>query len=261
MKFLKRSFTPLRDFRDLADANEQLREWVLGEAGNRVHGTTYERPLTRFTETERAMLQPLPDVAPEPAAWAKVKVHRDGHVRFEKCRYSVPYPRIGETLWLRAKPDTVHVFADHILVASHPRLKKSGGRSTVDDHLPPEALAFKRQNPVWCRGRAEEIGPACHGLIDELLDRDRLVDQLRAAQAVLRLAKGYGETRLEAACHRATSFGDVRYRTVKTILEKGLDQSDDNAPSASPGLAAVYTGAGRYLRDLTTVFTSEEACS
>ncbi|NTU62679.1 MAG: hypothetical protein HGB05_04585, partial [Chloroflexi bacterium] len=39
-----------------------------------------------------------------------------------------------------------------------------------------------------------------------------------------RLGKTYGPVRLEAACHRALAFANPRYRTVKTILAKGLDQ-------------------------------------
>ncbi len=155
VRFLKRGFLPLRDFRDLADANRQLYEWVLGEAGNRLHGTTHQRPLTRFTESERILLQPLPDVAPEPAAWKKVKLHSDCHVRFEKNRYSAPYRLIGEELWLPATPTAVHLFQTHVLVATHPRLRGPGERSTVDDHLPPEALAFKRQD-----GRGAASGPS-----------------------------------------------------------------------------------------------------
>jgi hypothetical protein len=257
VKYLKRNFLPLRDFRDLTDANRQLLEWVLGPAGNRLHGTTHERPLRRFSETERVLLQPLPAVAPEPAAWAKVKVHRDGHVRFEKGRYSVPYSLIEKSLWLRATPSAVHLFEDYRLVAVHPRLRRAGERSTLDDHLPPEALAFKRQNAPWCRERSEQIGPSCHELIGELLGRDRLVDQLRAAQSVLRLARSYGSTRLEAACQRALAFGDTRYPTVKTILEKGLDHLPDDPPEGGFQLAPAYTG-GRFTRHLPTLLADPE---
>ncbi len=56
---------PLREFHSLEHGNEQLLEWVMGEAGNRIHGSTRERPLKLFTETEQAMLQPLPAIAPE----------------------------------------------------------------------------------------------------------------------------------------------------------------------------------------------------
>lgn len=48
INYLKKNFLPLREFRDLVDANRQLQHWALEEAGNRVHGTTHEKPLTRF---------------------------------------------------------------------------------------------------------------------------------------------------------------------------------------------------------------------
>jgi len=66
VKYIKGSFLPLREFRDLADANRQLHEWVMGTAGNRVHGTTREAPLTRFASVERSLLTALPDVPPHP---------------------------------------------------------------------------------------------------------------------------------------------------------------------------------------------------
>ena len=77
VKYIKGSFLPLRDFRDLDDANRQLQDWVMTEAGNRNHGTTREVPLTRFAEVEKSLLTPLPDVPPQLAIWTKVKVHRD----------------------------------------------------------------------------------------------------------------------------------------------------------------------------------------
>ena len=44
---------------------------------------------------------------------------------------------------------------------------------------------------------------------------------------VIRLKERYGTSRLEAACRRALAFNDPCYRTVKTILENGLDQQLD----------------------------------
>jgi len=82
VKYIKGSFLPLRDFRDLADANRQLHEWVMTQAGNRIHGTTREAPLKRFAEVEKSQLTALPDVPPQLANWTKVKVHRDAHVQY-----------------------------------------------------------------------------------------------------------------------------------------------------------------------------------
>ncbi|VBB42879.1 hypothetical protein TRIP_B240002 [uncultured Desulfatiglans sp.] len=79
VKYIKRSFLPLREFRTLRDANEQLQRWVLEEAGNRIHGTTRQKPLSVFAETEKVFLKLLPDVAPEMAVWTHAKVHGNCH--------------------------------------------------------------------------------------------------------------------------------------------------------------------------------------
>lgn len=254
VKYVKRSFLPLRPFRDLHDANAQLREWVMGEAGNRVHGTTREAPLGRFASVEKPLLKALPKVSPLPAVWAQVKVHGNAHVQFQKCLYSVPFRLMHQRLWLKATAQAVQIYQDLTCVAQHPRLKRPGSRSTCNDHLPPEALAFKLADPQWCLAQAERVGPKCRLLIERLFAH-RVLDNLRAAQGVIRMAKRFGAARLEAACDRALAFDAPRYRTVKHILEKGLDQQPALASGDAP-LSEVYTGAGHFSRDLTQLLTS-----
>ena len=247
VKYVQNAFLPLRTFRSLGDANGQLREWVLSVAGNRIHGTTYDRPLTRFVQTERHLLKPLPDIPPEEATWAQVKLHVDCHVQFEKCRYSAPFSLVHQTLWLWAGQTTVRIFHNLKLVAVHPRLFRPGDRSTLVDHLPPEARAFLMQDPQWCLTQAARVGPACRETIERLF-ANRVLDNLRAAQGIVGLERRYGSVRLEAACGRALSFDSPLYRTVKTILNRGLDHMPDPQLSR-PGLTDVYTGGGRFCRN------------
>ena len=94
---------PLRDFRSLSDANAQLKHWILQTAGNRIHGTTKQKPLSAFIETEKPLLTALPDVPPELATWAKVKLHGNCHVQFEYCYYSAPFRLVHRQLWLKAR--------------------------------------------------------------------------------------------------------------------------------------------------------------
>jgi len=126
-------------------------------------------------------------------------------------------------------------------------LKRPGARSTVDEHMPPESIAYKLQDPQWCLRQAEEIGPDCHRLIQALFS-DRVLDNLRAAQGVVGLGKKYGSLRLESACARALHFDNPRYKTVKIILEKGLDQAPLQAEPVGIPLSSVYTADGRFLR-------------
>ena len=181
---------------------------------------------------------------PEPGVWAKVKVHRDAHVQFNKCLYSVPYKLLGQTLWLKAVPATVRIFRDHELIALHPGQLQPGQRSTIDDHMPPEAIAWKIRSSIWCLNQSEQVGPACHQLIRQLF-ADNGLHNLRAAQGVCGLEKKYSANRLEAACQRALDYSNPRYGTVKSILEKGLDQKA-NEEQAFDELAESYTGKGRF---------------
>ena len=247
VKYVKRSFLPGREFRDLADANRQLEAWVLEEAGNRIHGTTRQRPLTRFAEVERDLLGALPTGSFEPGEWRQLKLARDSHVRFEHCYYSAPWALIGDRLWVRATATMVQIYHEHRLVATHTRCQRPGERRTVVDHLTPEAQAFLRQTPAWCRRRAEAVGASCQKVVEHLLD-DPVVERLPAAKSLLRLECSYGRARLEAACSRALAFDDLQYRTIKTILSRGLDQAElSEVPIA--GLAETYTGSGRFTRD------------
>lgn len=248
VKYIKRGFVPLREFRSLADANRQLHEWLLGSAGNRNHGTTREQPLARFA-VEKGLLIPLPIRPPEIASWAQVSVHRDAHVSFGTALYSVPFRLIGERLWLRASASTVQCFLAHELVATHPR-QPPGKRSTVRDHLPPDAEAFAMADPQHCLRQAARIGPQCRRVVESLF-ADRVLDHLRAAQGVIRLEKKFGAARLEAACARALAFADPRYRTIKTILDKGLDQAA--ARDLFDAVTETYTRGGRFYRDLASL--------
>ena len=246
VKYVKRAFLPGRDFRDLAEANAQLEQWLLGEAGNRIHGTTRERPLTRFVEIERHQLRDLPTQTFKPARWRRLRVHKDAHIRFEKCFYSAPWVWIGQRLWVRVTADMVHIFRNHELLAAHPRLARPGKSATVVEHLPPEAQAHLRKTPDWCRDQATRVGEACAELVDRLF-ADRITENLRAARGLIALRKSYGAERLEAACRRALDFENPRFRAVQTILAKGLDQLEHQ--EAGTALAEIYTGSARFHRN------------
>jgi transposase len=248
VKYVKANFLPIRVFRDLADLNAQARTWVVDEAGIRIHGTTREPPLERFA-IERALMKALPVIAPDLGVWSRVSVHRDCHVQHERVLYSVPFALVGKRLWLRATDNVVAIHEDYRLVASHARARKPGERRTVTDHLPPEARAFFTRDRSWCASQARAVGPACVELIERLL-ADHVVERLRAAQGVLRLAEKYGPVRLEAACSRALIHASVQYRTVKTILAGGFDQQ----PQLAFEPAGVYASGTRFTRDALSLF-------
>jgi len=136
-----------------------LMAWVMQQAGNRIHGTTRTPPLKRFVETERAMLKPLPNSVPECVRWVTAKLHGDCHLQVDQCRYSAPWRLVGQTLDVRLSETTVRIYQQHELKAIHPRLTLAGQRHTVDEHLPPQHVAYKMRDPQWCLKQAEATGP------------------------------------------------------------------------------------------------------
>jgi hypothetical protein len=253
VKYVKGNFLPTRTFRDLTDLNTQAWQWVMNQAGERIHGTTREKPLERFV-LERPLMRPLPPIAPDLGVWTQVSVHRDCHVQFEKSLYSVPFALVGKRLWLKATDTTVTVFEDYRLVATHLRARVIGTRRTVREHLPPEAQAFFAHDRAWCCEQAQKVGAACAELVGRLLG-DRILERLRAAQGVLRLLKPYGRERLEAACARALAHDSPHYRTVKTILAGGFDQQPRHD---DPGMASAYMQQARFVRPARELFDSSE---
>jgi len=60
----------------------------------------------------------------------------------------------------------------------------------------------------------------------------------------MRLARGVGHARIEGACARALAIGSQRFKSVASILKKGLDQQ----PVSQPAQAELSLPAHANLR-------------
>ena len=73
-------------------------------AGQRIHGTTGQKPLKVFESEELAMLRALPPWPYERVIWNQAKVHSDSHVEFQGGLYSVPRTLSSSALARRSSP-------------------------------------------------------------------------------------------------------------------------------------------------------------
>jgi transposase len=232
--YVKRNFLGGRAVTPLPQANEAVLTWCRTTAGLRRHGTTKEQPLKRFEETERDRLQPLPTSPYDMAVWKQLTLNRDCYVEFEESYYSAPYRLIGQPVLVCANLKHVRIFdKDYHLVASHDRAAQPGSRLTELDHLPPELVPGLTLSREGCWQQAALIGPATSRIVEIYL-ADPVVDRLPTVGRLLRLQEAYGANRLEAACVRALAFGDPNYRTIKQILEKGLEHAPSPAIPTDP---------------------------
>lgn len=204
-----------------------------------------------FAELDKPALQPLPKTRWVPTEWKRLKVHIDYHVEVNRHCFSVPYQYIGETLDVKVTPTLVEIFRNGRPVTSHQRT--SARYSTKPEHMPSSHREHRRWSPPRVVARAKRIGPHVSEVVDRLLSSKVHPEQgYRPCLGIVRLADQYGEDRLEAACRRALRFAAVSYKSVKSILEKGLDRIEEEAKQALPPLdhsnirgQEAYLGGGR----------------
>lgn len=220
--YVQRSFLAGTEFLDTDEANREVKRWVREEAGLRTHGTTREQPLSRFLETERSALLPLPCEPFDLVEVRQAKVHRDCHIEVAGAYYSAPFAHVGQRLEVYLFERVVQIYNGLELVVTHERATRKGQRVTRLEHYPPEKSIYLSRPRDYCCRRAYAIGPKCGEAVLALLE-SRPLDNLRAVQGIIGLADKYGDKRLEAACARALYYGDGRYRRIKDILKAGLD--------------------------------------
>jgi hypothetical protein len=251
--YARHSFFAGRTFTSLTEMRTAAAEWCRDVAGQRVHGTTKERPYETFLAREQAALLPLPPRPWEPVTWRTVKVQADCRLRVGGAPYSVPHPYVGRRLDVRLGRATVEIYDGADVVATHMRQDDRG--ATRLEHYPAPTQAFLRATPPVCRERAHAIGPATAELVTARLEPYAL-HHLREVQAVLRLADRYGKERLEQACRQALAVGDGRYRTVRGLLERDLEAASlEDQPEGPEGREAredatpsVLQQVGAFLR-------------
>ena len=231
--YVKRNFLGGREPTTITQANRDVLRWVNTTAGQRIHGTTKERPLERF-QVEQSALQPLPGTPYDMAVWKQVKLHRDCYLVFEQAYYSAPFRLVGQQLWVRGGTQQVQIYtSDYQLVATHPHARQPGQRLTNLDHLPPQKVPGVILTRDSCRLQASRMGPATTRVVDALLNH-RPEDRLRTAGRLLGLGERFSPPRLEAACARALRFDDPSYTTIKRILEQGLDAEECPSLQSAP---------------------------
>jgi transposase len=232
----------------LATLRAEAARWCREVAGQRLHGTTGERPLVAFQQREAATLRPLPPQPWEQAVWTSALVGPDCHLRAGHVAYSVPFKHVNRRLEVRLGARTVQVYDGATLVTTHAR--QAQGRVTRLDHYPEAGRAFLQGTPAAGLRRAQEVGPATALLVSALLGTPTLT-RLREVHALLRLTERYPPERLERACARAAAAGDGRYRTVRGILERDLD-----SVALEPEPHAQATGA--FLRGPAAFVTAAD---
>jgi transposase len=213
-----------RVFFSLAELNAAISE-LLHRLNERPFNKLPGSRRSLFESLDQPALKPLPSDAYLYAEWKKVRVHIDYHVEVDRHYYSVPYTLVGKQLHARFSAATVEVFHRGVRVASHVRSHLKGRHTTSAEHMPEKHRRMGQWSPERFIQWAEKTGPATAKLISNVLCARRHPEQsYRSCLGILRLAKTYGDARLETACQRALTLGTYAVRSIESILKHRLDE-------------------------------------
>jgi transposase len=215
----------LRDqtFFSLADLNEAIRgvlETLNGKPFQKLDVSRREL----FEQLDRPAMQPLPATRYEYGAWKKAKVNIDYHIEAERNYYSVHYSLIQKPVDVRLTASTVEIWYQGRRVASHLRRYTRGRHYTLDAHRPPAHQEYLKWTPERILSWGRKTGPWTEALMAKVMASRKHPEQgYRSCLGILRLAQNYGAQRLENACRRALVIRGYSYKSVKSILDRGLD--------------------------------------
>ena len=204
---------------------------------------------TLFAALDRPALQSLPAERYQFGDWRTSRVNIDYHVEIDRHYYSVPYQLTGKLVEVRSTANTVEIFHQGQRVASHVRSRQPYQATTVDEHRPRSHQQHLAWPPSRLLGWAQAIGPATASLFEQIMAGKPHPEMgYRSCLGIMRLGKKYSTERVEAAATRALRLQVCSYRSVKSILEQGLDRqpAETGPASALPVQHANIRGAGYF---------------
>lgn len=208
-----------RTFSSLGEQNLFLADWERRVADTRIHGTVRQQVSAMF-ERERPALGPLPASVFPSFTEARRKVHRDGHVEFDKAYYSVPPEYLGREVWVRGESRIVRILNHRQeVIALHARAE-AGRFATTDAHVHAHKRSGVERGAQYWLERCRLIGPHTGAWAEAFLAQ-RGVYGLRALQGVVGLAKQHPVAALEAAADTAKRRGVWRLKDLRRLLTDG----------------------------------------
>jgi transposase len=223
-----------RQFFSLGELNTVIRE-LIDELNSRTMRRIGCSRRALFEAIERPTLLPLPSEPFEYAEWKRCRAGLDYHIEVHGHWYSVPHRLIREVLEARVTDRTVEIFHHGVRVAVHLRNALRHRHTTVPDHMPSAHRRYAEWTPTRLRREANQIGPATAALVELILKTKPHPEQgFRACLGILRLVRGYGVERVEAACERGIDIGARTYGSIASILRNNLDRAYRPQPVPDP---------------------------
>jgi transposase len=236
-----------RTFFSLVDLNEAIGE-LLDKLNSRKFKQIDTTRADLFERLDAPALKPLPGSRYEFCEWAKARVNIDYHIAVDKHFYSVPYQLVGEQVEVKMTATFIEVLYKNRRVASHIRSYVAGGFTPNPEHRPKAHQQHLEWTPSRIISWAGSTGPNTAALVARIMEMKPHPEMgYRSCLGIIRLADRFTVERVEAAAERALRCNAISYKSVESILKKGLGKiSLQETPEYVPVSHANIRGKDYY---------------
>ena len=210
-------------FFTLAELNQHIL-FLLSDLNQRPFKKLPGSRLSQFERLDKPAMRALPPAPYQYTEFKLVRVNIDYHFEYDKRYYSVPHHLVKHQVEVQASRDVIAVFFKGKQIARHARKAQKWGFATNTSHMPQAHRKQAQWTPCRLLNWAQDIGPSVVKVIQEMLDRKPHPEQAyRGCLGLLNLSKKYEAERLNKACERAITIGSPYVKSIKSILQQGMD--------------------------------------
>ena len=224
IKYIRNNFWPLRNFKDLADVQNQVLGWLSTVANVRIHQTTGQKPVDIF---KHDLLMPLPDDF-DCRETMSLKVHKDFGIRFDSNIYTVPPWAINKNVIVKADHRRVWVYYKEKTIAVHFRSWSKKKRIELPSHKEQvkklrAKLYLDEQIRVFL-----SLGQIAADYLEKLTDANQPVK--KTVTRLLSLQDEYGPASLLCALQKALSKKIYGADYIQNILYQEMTPIVNHQP-------------------------------
>jgi transposase len=230
IRYLRTSFFMGRAWKNLADLNRQLDEWLRDVANNRpCPGDTAMTVAEAFAK-EAPLLLPLPANPYPTEERVAVTAGKTPYVRFDSNDYTVPHTYVRRDLEVVATLDTVRVLDGNEVVATHARSYSKKEQIEDERHIKELVAHKKRARPERAIDRLHHALPHSQELFTQLAARGENLGA--ATSSLIRLVHEFGAHAVDEALVEALAKGAPHPNSVRCILDRKRHELGLPAPIA-----------------------------
>ena len=225
------AFFAAREFRSLADLNEQARAWCVEIAKERRVPDAKELTCeAAFLEERTKMLDLAADDFPVEER-VEVRVGKTPYVRFDKNDYSVPHTHVQRHLTVLASDRRVRVVdpeAPTVVLADHARTFDRDERVESKEHL--QALIEQKRRAHQSRGfdRLFGVVPSSRAMMETLAERGANLGA--TTSGLIQLLDRVGAEMLERAVAEVVAHDQPKLRAIHHVLDRLRHEAGQPAP-------------------------------